>query len=732
MKYFLTLIAIHVLLSFNSTPVSAQENNFWAFTMNGGLNFNSGAPQYVQTIIESRGNAASICNHQGELLFYTDGNFVWDKNNNIMGGGTNLTNATGPFNNTDPGNGWIADATAISMKPGSPNQYYIFSEKREKIDPTSGSTLYYVAKLYYSMVDMSMNNGLGAVSERGVYVDSNVQRLSLVQGDDCNIWLLTHEGIGGAYKAYEITSDGIAPPVISNTNNIIPAANNSNNTTIDGSLIISPNRRKLALSGMFAIVPGTIGVELADFDPATGIVSNTTTLPFPSANLPGGYIWMPDGFWSFAAFSPDNTKLYVCSGYMAQYDLTTSPYNGMVIGQIMTGNTATGLIKIGTSDFKLGPDGKIYFHYSKTIGNGTPFPIVSPNVGALGVINDPNVAGSGCNVSLTPVLTMNPNPFMYGGHFPNEIGVLRYEDTITTYKSICFNDSLRLLASNTLGYGYTWQGVAGSASKVVHYGGLYVAQYYTHNPCVFHVDSFQTREAGFGFDLGNDTTICIKPPYELAVMVPRATYRWQDGSTANSYGATTSGSYKIAVTKNNCTLEDSVQLTFIDLRQQLGNDILLCKGDLIHIPLHAREVGNAAIRWNDGSTKPDIIVRDTGSYWVEVSESICKETDTIQVSYDPLCYCYFAMPNAFSPNGDGVNDIFQPSISAACPVQAYALYVYNRFGQRVFSSAMQDRGWDGTYNGVQLETGTYMYEIHFTGGTRKQEYRQKGDVTLIR
>ena len=104
----------------------------------------------------------------------------------------------------------------------------------------------------------------------------------------------------------------------------------------------------------------------------------------------------------------------------------------------------------------------------------------------------------------------------------------------------------------------------------------------------------------------------------------------------------------------------------------------------------------------------------------------------MRVNFDPLCYCHFRMPSAFSPNADGLNDVFLPVISAGCPVQAYGLSVYNRWGQRVFYSAKADQGWDGTINGQYAEMGTYMYQVQFLGGTQKQQYTQKGDLVLVR
>ncbi len=66
-----------------------------------------------------------------------------------------------------------------------------------------------------------------------------------------------------------------------------------------------------------------------------------------------------------------------------------------------------------------------------------------------------------------------------------------------------------------------------------------------------------------------------------------------------------------------------------------------------------------------------------------------------------------------SPNSDGLNDIFLPAISAECPVERFSLSIFNRWGQRVFSSARPEQGWDGNFNGAPVDAGTYMYQIRF-------------------
>lgn len=721
-------IVFLIALVLPAATVQAQYDRVWTFGTKGGLSFAAGNPQQAQNMADMRGNSASICDHNGNLLFYTDGNYVWNRQHNLMVGGVNLTVGPGlPVKLPDPGNGWIADATAIAMKPGDPGKYYIFSERREPIDPNIGSTPYYPSDLYYSIVDMSENNGLGAVIEKGTFVDSNVQKLTLVAGNDCNIWLVTHQGLGNAYKSYNITADGVSAPVVSTTGGTIT------DVELAGTLTVSHNRTRLVLTNI------GVSAQLSDFDPVTGIVSNTVTLPVGTIGpTPPSYPAGPVDMWQGAAFSPDDSKLYLCglSGYLAQIDLTLSPLMGLLLGQTYNGTAVTGLVRSSVtlqSGLKTGPDGKIYFHYEKTLDNGTIYPTVTGNDNQLGVIQQPNIAGAGCNVSLTPVLNMSPAPYINSlSYFPNEIGILRVADTVARKYTLCLKDSVRLAATDTAGYSYAWQQGGDKASVWATHPGTYVVRYYTYGPCVYHIDSFVVARAGFDFSLGPDTTLCHTPPYTLGAVVPGASYRWQDGVSTSNYTARKDGLYILEVTRNGCTLTDSVQLRFLALDQDLGADIQLCYDMPVAVSLNAKVTPGAAILWSTGSTQPGIRVTDTGTYWVRVSESVCTASDTMRVSFDPLCYCHFEMPNAFSPNGDGLNDMFRPVVSAECPVQSYKLSIYNRWGQRVFYSAKAEQGWDGTIEGQTAEVGTYMYEVQFLGGTQKRQHTRKGDLVLVR
>ena len=89
------------------------------------------------------------------------------------------------------------------------------------------------------------------------------------------------------------------------------------------------------------------------------------------------------------------------------------------------------------------------------------------------------------------------------------------------------------------------------------------------------------------------------------------------------------------------------------------------------------------------------------------------------------------LPSAFSPNGDGLNDLFR-IITDNPNIVLLDLSVYNRWGERIFSTESKHIGWDGTHKGMPMEIGTYFWSIRYKVLGSHEVHSQKGDVTLIR
>ena len=86
-------------------------------------------------------------------------------------------------------------------------------------------------------------------------------------------------------------------------------------------------------------------------------------------------------------------------------------------------------------------------------------------------------------------------------------------------------------------------------------------------------------------------------------------------------------------------------------------------------------------------------------------------------------------PNAFSPDGDGINDLFKISGQG---IMDFQIEIYNRWGQMVYKSFDLSSGWDGTFNGKKLPTGTFVYKIKTSKYGVELELVKSGTVALVR
>jgi gliding motility-associated-like protein len=129
--------------------------------------------------------------------------------------------------------------------------------------------------------------------------------------------------------------------------------------------------------------------------------------------------------------------------------------------------------------------------------------------------------------------------------------------------------------------------------------------------------------------------------------------------------------------------------------------------------------------WQDGSTQSQYTVKGPGMYSVTVSNNCGSSTKSIDIVSKT---CYINFPNAFTPNHDGDNDIFR--VLTSYQFQEFDLSIYNRWGERVFEANNQSIGWDGTFNGVAQEAGTYVWFCRFRNASSPTV--MKGFVILVR
>lgn len=236
--------------------------NIWYFGKNAGIDFNPvfrtnnpGPPQPITGPLNTPEGCADICDRNGQIVFSTDGQNIFDRQ------GTDITPAPNP-----PGLGGdpnAAESSLIIPVPGDETLYYIFTTQAME-DGTF--------ELRYSLFDLKKRNGLGDV------VQSNQLLFARSTERICSdgTWLIAHEFGNNSFRAYKITATGIQNPVITSIG--------SDHTTIEngeGYMTFGANQKiavALSTNGVSNVV------ELFDFDSSKGTLSNYKKADLKDAN----------------------------------------------------------------------------------------------------------------------------------------------------------------------------------------------------------------------------------------------------------------------------------------------------------------------------------------------------------------------------------------------------------------------------------------------------------------
>ncbi len=131
-----------------------------------------------------------------------------------------------------------------------------------------------------------------------------------------------------------------------------------------------------------------------------------------------------------------------------------------------------------------------------------------------------------------------------------------------------------------------------------------------------------------------------------------------------------------------------------------------------------------------GDTSQWINVAEVGDYFVIVKDYRgCKGNDAAKA--ERRCPVKVHFPNAFTPNGDGLNDTFLPR---CVDITKFTMTVYNRWGELVFTTNTTDQGWSGTAGNNPAPDGVYFYKAYYEGYRNKRikGFEAKGTVTLLR
>jgi len=321
---------------------------------------------------------------------------------------------------------------------------------------------------------------------------------------------------------------------------------------------------------------------------------------------------------------------------------------------------------------------------------------------------------TGCGLSDTSVITLRPVNSINLGN-----------DTV-----ICKGQSLTLNATNPSYTRYQWSTGSTGSQITISDKGSYWIHTTDKNGCAY-ADTIELKDIhGLqALSLSSDSVLCSGKTLLLTAPAGMLKVVWQDGSTNNSFLVAKPGKYWVTVTDSSqCKNSDTATIirTINAPGRFLTTDSSICRFDTVTLK---SSIAFEKYFWNDGTVLPTLIVNSAGNYSLTVTDRFhCDWNQKVAVTVEDCSYTIF-FPNAFSPNRDGLNDVFRAK-SYGRP-QSFHIDIYNRWGQKIFSSDDYLKGWDGTINKVPQGQDTYVWiaQYRFPGQTTKTE---KGTVVLIR
>ncbi len=707
-----------IVLAFFITHAHAQYDNNWYFGRKAGLSFNVAAGQPIPQVLSngmliSSEASASISDENGNLLFYTNGVEVYNRNHQLMVNGDNL------------GGNISACQMSIVPHPGDPNLFYIFSADAFENDFLNGYR--------YSIVDISQAGGNGVViSKNNLLWSSCTERMATIRhANGVYVWLITNDSESDIFRAWLIDCNGLqSTPVVSTVGIVV----NQHALSNVGVLKASPDGNYLCQ----AHFPGPGGnqsnfLQLFDFDNATGILSNAKMITLPQTK------------YNHCEFSPNSAFLYATrreDKQLDQLEITLPTAAAIQASRVSfpTGNSFY--------DIQLAVDEKIYLTQAGPM---------------LGVINFPNQKGIACGFQPS-VIDLSPGAAMIGlpSHINDIVGspANGFEYTILDN---CTGE-VQFSASTTLPPIISWQWDFGDGNFSNLQNPVHIfadpSQVYKVKLTITSVSACgkisRTRQvfpSGFvpqtlDFSFVN---VCDSGYYRFTnnssgILQPGISYLWDfgDGGTStdihpvHTYIKDSTFNVKLKMLTGSPCFDDSITIP-VQVQTFLINTIpsqTINYGESIRLTT----TGPPATytwdppTWLNNSTiqNPVAKPKETILYKVTATNANnCRSEDTVRITVklpDDINDIY--VPGGFTPNNDGRNDLIRPFLPRAYTLLEFS--VYNRWGQRIFTTSVKEEGWNGKLNEVLQDSGVYVWVLQAEETITGKRQERKGTFMLIR
>lgn len=336
------------------------------------------------------------------------------------------------------------------------------------------------------------------------------------------------------------------------------------------------------------------------------------------------------------------------------------------------------------------------------------------------------VDSSGCVGKDTVAIMVQPYPDASAGNDTN----------------ICKNNAVVLSTFYSPGYSYSWSDGGGtlSISNTLPVTPLATSTYFLSVADTAGCVSYDTVSV-FVFDYpladaGPDTAICQGGSFLLSTASGNNySFSWSDATgvigtnSSVTVSPNTTTSFFLDVTgAGDCATNDTITLAVFAPPFASKTDSV-CPEGITPVTLSS-EAGDSYL-WSTGATTRDILVTETGTYTVAVhfTDSICEKTISFDLVPKECPEFSVVFPNIFSPNGDGLNEIFTPILSAN--FDAFSIRIFNRWGGLVYESQEPFFQWNGkNLSGNLVSDGVYFYIAETV--LRSKEKKYTGYVTVTK
>ncbi|HRP40494.1 MAG TPA: gliding motility-associated C-terminal domain-containing protein [Chitinophagales bacterium] len=301
------------------------------------------------------------------------------------------------------------------------------------------------------------------------------------------------------------------------------------------------------------------------------------------------------------------------------------------------------------------------------------------------------------------------------------------------------NGSIQVSVSGGVpNYSYVWSNAAKTSVIGSIPAGNYSVTVTDTTGCSVVGNITLNNKGSFNISLGSDTGFCAGGETVLNAPSGYVNYFWSTGDTSQSIKITTQGNYHLTVTDaQGCSAADSVIVNVYSLPViVLAKDTTVFENNTIKLAPTINGSMNASgtYTWTPDKTitctncsQPEVNPSDTTVYTLKFTDAN-NCTDSTTVSVNIVKGGEVKMPNVFSPNGDGINDLLKP---VGFNVKQIKWKVYNRWGELVFAADDFNDAWDGSFKSGSQPAGIYLYSLDVTFQNKEEKHLQ-GAITLLR